>query len=54
VIRLDKEKWMAKIERPCEWARQDAEEDVDRDWVNKDDDTVGEGEGGLGRKIKLP
>ncbi len=28
------------------------EEDVDGDWVNKDDAAVGEGGGGLGRKTK--
>ena len=49
---LDKEKWMARIKKVMHsgrmmWHNKD-EEDMEGDWVNEDDDTIGEDGEGLG------
>jgi hypothetical protein len=56
MMRLDKEKIWLKLKNKAVHSghvsgHDGAEEDVDRDWVDKDA-AVGEGGGGLGRKTK--
>jgi hypothetical protein len=58
MMRLDKEKngWLKLNNKAVHSGRMSGhngtEEDVDRDWVDKDNAAIGEGGGGLGQKTK--